>query len=328
MRDAMSRAVVGDDVFGDDPTVNALQVQVAHLLGKASALLVPSGTMANQLAIRAHTRHGDEMIAHRRSHIYNYESGAAAALAGVTIRTLDSDDGSLDPDAVASSVHSGDDPHYAPTALLCFEDTHNACGGRVISATNVEHVVSLARAAGLATHLDGARLWNASLASGRPLRELAAPFDTVSVCLSKGLGAPVGSLLVGDEAAIGRAHRFRKMYGGGMRQAGILAAAGRFALDEQLQRMVHDHRRAAELASHLASLAAVRITPKHVETNLVFFEVEPEHPRIVAGDLVDRLRERGIAITGSGHRYRLVTHLDVTDRDVAKVCEALSALLS
>lgn len=323
MRDAMHAAPVGDDVFGDDPTINALQERAAELLGKERALFVPSGTMANQLAIRAQTRHGDEIVLHDKAHIYNYEGGAAAALAGVSMRTFDTSDGSL-PTGIRAHLHLNDDPHFAPTSLVCFENTNNGCGGVIVPQDNVEAVAAAARAAAdeagkpMRLHLDGARLFNAAVGAGTDVRTLAAPFDTVSVCLSKGLGAPVGSLLAGDAATIARAYRFRKMYGGGMRQAGVLAAAGLHALEHHVDRLADDHARARKLALALSEIDGVTVDLDRAQTNLVYFDLDGEHPLAswYSGDtpmVVQRLAERGVLVVGSPARLRAVTHLDIDD---------------
>jgi threonine aldolase len=323
MREAMARAEVGDDVFGDDPTVNALQERVASLLGKEAALFVPSGTMANQVALRAQSSHGDEIILHREAHIFEHESGATAALAGLSMRTFDTPDGTL-PEEIEPHLHLSDDPHMAPTTIVAWENTQNGCGGVVVPQSNIEAVTSRARGAAnnagrtIRFHLDGARLMNAAVRSGQSAAELASPFDTVSLCLSKGLGAPVGSLVAGDAKSIGRAWRFRKMYGGGMRQVGILAAAGLYALDHHVDRLAEDHRRARRLAEALARHPDVHIDLERVHTNLVYFSLAPDHPLAAHGAdgvpaLVGRLAERGVQITGDATRMRAVTHLDVDD---------------
>ena len=298
----------------DDPSVLALERFAAARLGKEAALYVPTGTMANQIALRLHCRHGDELVAHRRCHIFNYETGAAAALAGVQVRTIDSDDGSMTPEAVAAQLRISDDVHVANTGMIAFENTHNACGGRVLDQALVQASVAVAKAQGVAAHLDGARLANAAAASGRSLAELAAPFDTVSLCLSKGLGAPVGSVLAGDNHSMARALRFRKMYGGGMRQAGVIAAAGLYALEHQAQRLVDDHRRARRLAEALDGLAGVTADPP--ETNLVYFTLAQDHP-LSDDELLAALRSRGVALHG-GATVSAVLHLDVDDDDLLR----------
>lgn len=327
MKEAMIRAPLGDDVFGDDPTVNLLQERVADLLGKEAALFVPSGTMANQLALRAHTQTGDEIIAHARCHILNYESGAAAALAGVQIRPVDSEDGSLPVAAVEALVHQTDDPHYAPTTLITFENTHNGCGGCVVPPANVEAVTTLARTRGIATHLDGARLFNAAIASGTAVGRLAQAFDTVSVCFSKGLGAPVGSCLAGSAGAIARAFRFRKMYGGAMRQAGVLAAAALHAVDHHVGRLADDHRRARRLAEALSGLG-FELDLARVHSNIVYFALPAGHALATADvGLVARLAAAGVLITGGTERMRAVLHLDVDDVGLERAIAAFERVL-
>jgi len=307
MREAMAKAEVGDDVHGEDPSVNRLQERVAALLGKEAALFFPSGTMANQAALRVHTRPGDVVIASRDAHILKYEAGAASALSGLQIKTIGSG-GGFEPEEVRAALHPGD-VHFAPTTLLAVENTHNAAGGRVFRPEPLERATRAAREAGLALHCDGARLWNAAIALGLPPAALAAPFDTVSVCLSKGLGAPVGSLVAGSHALVGKLRRVRKMLGGGMRQAGVLAAAGLFALDHQLARLTEDHDNAVRLASGLAEAGlGVEGTP---ETNIVMFRVADD------GAFQREARERGVLLgRADPGRLRAVTHLDVTRSDV------------
>lgn len=330
MRAAMANAVVGDDVFGDDPTVQALERQVAQLVGKQAGLFVPSGTMANQLAIRVHCRSGDEAIVHSGCHIFNYEGGAAAALWGVTLRSLASPDGTLPVGQVAAALHTEFDHHLAPTRLVCFENTHNGCGGVVVDPANVAAVAALVRPHGIAMHLDGARLANAAVASGRSLAELAAPFDTVSLCLSKGLGAPVGSVLSGSAEAIARARHWRKRLGGGMRQVGVLAAAGLFALDHNLTRLADDHRRARRLAQAIDAQETLCVDLAKVQTNLVFFDVAPSALRgrtigEVRVELTQKLRERGLWVSGGTARLRAVTHLDVDDAAIERASAIVAA---
>lgn len=328
MREAMATAAVGDDVFGDDPTINRLEERVVDLLGKEAALFVPSGTMANQLALRAHTRSGDEVLLHARAHIFNYESGAAAALSGVTCRPISSDDGTLPLDVLRANIHEGDDPHYAPSRLVCLENTHNACGGRVLPADHVSRVIALAHDHNLLVHLDGARLWNAAVASGRSMAELTQGFDSVSLCFSKGLGAPVGSVLVGGAEFIGRAHRFRKMFGGGMRQGGIIAAGALHALDHHVDRLEEDHRRAVILADALAHIPGVELDPGAVQTNLVYFALAEDHPLVHRpGGATVALREHGLGITGAGRSYRAVLHLDIDDQALNEAIAILRRIL-
>lgn len=329
MRDAMAHAEVGDDVFGDDPNILALQSEVAALFEREAALFVPSGTMANQLAVRAWCQPGDEIVLHAKSHIYNYESGAAAALSGVTARTVHSDDGTMPVAQVRAALHTTTDPHFAPTGLVAMENTHNACGGRVVSLEHMAEVRAVAAEAGLPTHLDGARLWNAAVALGVSPARVAEGFGTVSVCFSKGLGAPVGSCLVGDRDRIARAWRFRKMFGGGMRQAGILAAAARHALTHHLARLADDHRRARRVAETLAAVPGVHVDVAAIDTNLVYFDLAEGHPLSgPTGDAREALEAAGIGITGAGRRYRAALHLDVDDAAVDRALATMTEVLA
>ncbi|MEC7949184.1 MAG: GntG family PLP-dependent aldolase [Myxococcota bacterium] len=317
MRRAIADAIVGDDVLGDDPTVQRLEAMVAERLGKEAALFTPSGTMANQLAIRCHTRPGDEILVEAGAHPFNYEAAGAAMISGVQIRTQAGERGMLDPEAVATAFHP-DDPHYAPLKLVCVEDTANRGGGTVWPLERLDAVSAAARAGGAATHLDGARFFNAVVASGIPAARRAQGYDTVSVCLSKGLGAPVGSLLAGDRALIHVARRMRKALGGGMRQAGILAAAGVHAIEQHIDRLADDHARALQLVEGLRSFGYSAATP---DTNMVYVTV-PD-----GGHWVSSLAERGIRTLAVGpDELRLVTHLDVDDSGIAKTLDAFEAL--
>jgi threonine aldolase len=308
MREAMARADVGDDVYGEDATVNRLQETVAALLGKEAALFVPSGTMANQVALRSLTEPGDAAIAPRDAHIQLFEGGAGAALSGVQFTSIGAD-GVFSADELRAAVHPADD-HFARTRVVCVENTHNRSGGRIFPLEPLRAVAEAARSRGLRLHLDGARIWNAVEASGIAAAQWAAPFDTVSCCLSKGLGAPVGSLVAGSAELVLRAHRFRKMFGGGMRQAGILAAAGLFALEHQRKRLADDHANARRLAAGLAELSEIELaTPP--ETNIVIFRCRN------AERLRQRLRARGVWIgLVSSDTLRAVTHLDVSRADI------------
>ncbi|HVN84841.1 MAG TPA: low-specificity L-threonine aldolase [Candidatus Binatia bacterium] len=314
MRAAMAAAEVGDDVYGEDPTVNRLQAMAAARLGKEAAILVPSGTMANQCAIRALTHHGDVLLAGEGAHILKYESGGAAAISGVQIKTVGAG-GLFGAGDVRAALHPGDH-HYAPVTAVGLENTHNTAGGRVFSFDRVQAIAATAREHALKMHLDGARLFNAAIASGISAAQWAAPFDTVSFCLSKGLGAPVGSLVCGSAALIDRVHRIRKMLGGGMRQAGILAAAGIYALEHHVERLAEDHANARRLADGLARLGFTVGPPP--ETNIVLFRV---------GDalaLWRALHERHVLMNPmSADVFRAVTHLDVS---VGDIDEALSRI--
>lgn len=324
MRAAMARAALGDDVFGDDPTVNLLQDRAAALLGKDAALLVPSGTMGNQVALRSHTEPGDEIIVESNSHIFLYEGGGFAALSGLSARCVDGTAGVMSPADVRAAVRPpGGLSHYPNSALLCVENTANRAGGTVVPLVRCRELGLLAREEGLAYHLDGARMFNASAAMGIEPAELAAPFDSISFCLSKGLGCPIGSLLVGSHEFIARAHRFRKMFGGGMRQAGVLAAAGLYALDHHIERLVEDHRRARVLGEGLASVPGFYVERERLVTNMVYAGIDEELGS--ASELVAWLADAGVLTTAvSGSSVRFVTHLDVDDAGVQQTLDACS----
>ncbi len=312
MRDAMHAAPVGDDVFGDDPSVNALQERIAALLGKQAALFVPTGTQSNLVAIMSHCGRGDEYIVGQMAHTYRWEGGGAAVLGSVQPQPLaQQTDGSIALDDIEAAIKP-DDAHFARSRLLTLENT---IGGKVLPLPYLAAARALADRRGLATHLDGARLFNATVACGVPAGEIARHFDTVSVCFSKGLGAPVGSALVGSREFIARAHRWRKMVGGGMRQAGVLAAGALHALDHHVERLADDHRRAARLAEGLAAIPGVRIA-EPPQTNIVFVDVTGEG----ASTLVPHLKSHGVLATGSLYgstqRLRFVTHLDVDDAGI------------
>jgi threonine aldolase len=317
MREAMLNAALGDDVYGEDPSVIELQLRTAELLGKESALFVPSGTMGNQIALLVHTRQGDEVVIGEGAHVAFYESGAGAALAGVQFAQAGAG-GLFDAGELAAVVKPKADYHPR-TSLVCLENTHNRAGGRVFPQEMAARVVQRARELGLAAHLDGARLWHAALATGQSEAALARPFDTVNVCFSKGLGAPVGSALVGSRDAIGAARRYRKMLGGGMRQAGILAAGALFALEQQRARLTLDHAAAAELGRALATVSGVRVvTP---ETNIVSFAV----PGVDATRVVHAAKARGVLINATGpDALRAVLHLDVSSDQAKMAADRLS----
>lgn len=317
---AMTTAEVGDDVFGDDPTVNRLQAVVAELLGKESALFVPSGTMGNQLALKAQTSPGDQILLEDGAHIYRYEAGAPAVLSGLTLTCIDSPRGWLDWEQIAPAINP-DNVHCPPPRVVCLENTHNRAGGIVFPQETMAEISEKARALGLRVHLDGARLWHAHVATGLSLADLAAPVDTVSVCFSKGLGAPVGSVLAGDAVTITRAHRFRKMWGGAMRQVGVLAAACLYALENNLERLAEDHRHAGWLADGLDHPALKVNHP--VDTNIVIIDVQ-DPGRDQA--LLDHLEREGILGIGFGPgRVRLVPNLDVSAEDIHRTLAALNA---
>jgi threonine aldolase len=314
MREAMARAEVGDDVFGDDPTVKELEAETAAVLGKEAALYTPSGTMANQLAIRGHTEPGDEILVEANAHLYYYESGGPAVLSGVMCRCLNGQRGIFSGAEVEAALRPPDQ-HFPRTRLVCVENTHNRGGGKIWPLERVQEVAAAARKHGLLLHLDGARLWNASVAAGIPERDYAAHFDTASVCFSKGLGAPVGSALAGPRTFIERVRRFRKMFGGGMRQAGIIAAGALFALRNLRDRLAEDHANAKALASGLASVAGLETHPAEVETNMVLIRARA----IPAQQLVQDLRARGILVLATGpDLIRAVTNLMVSAEDIQR----------
>lgn len=319
MREAMAQAEVGDDVFGEDPTVNRLQETVAERLGKEAALFVPSGVMGNQVALKVHTQPGDEVIVERQSHVFNHESGAPGMLSGVQLSVQDGQRGVLEPEQVARAVRAG---YYweAPSRLVWLENTVNKAGGVIYPLETTHAIAEVVREHGLAFHLDGARLWNASVATGIAEHELAAPFDTVSVCLSKGLGAPVGSVLAGSNALIEQAHRYRKLFGGGMRQVGILAAAGLYALEHHRDRLADDHANARALAEGIAEFATFSVDLDTVQTNIVMFDVRG----ITVTSVLETLRASAIHMIPFGPAtIRATTHLDVSAEDIAQVLEVM-----
>jgi threonine aldolase len=325
MRKAMAEAEVGDDVFGEDPTVNILQEKVANLLGKEAALFVPSGTMANQLSIKSHTQPGDEVIIESSSHPYNFEGGAGAALSGVQFQCLGGVRGVLDASQIEEAIRPVDH-HFAVTRLVCLENTHNRGGGSIYPLEKMAEIYRLAKSKGLLVHLDGARFWNASVATGIKPNEYAQWADSVSVCLSKGLGAPIGSLVTGSKPFIDRVHRFRKMFGGGMRQVGIIAAAGIYALDHHLERLKEDHQNAKRLGVGLKEFKGVSIDPRHVETNIVIFDVG--NSRMTAAQVAEAMKKEGILIHAFGKtQIRLVTHLDVSAEDIEKALKSFERVL-
>ena len=319
MRKAMFEAQVGDDVFGDDPSVNRLESVAAELLGKEAALFVPSGTMANQIAIAVHTRPGDEVIVEVGAHPFNYEAGGAAVISGGQLSPIAGKNGILEAAAVDAAIRPPN-VHHTPATLLCIEDTHNRGGGAVHPLERLDELTALAKKRGLATHLDGARLWNAVVASGIPAARRAQGFDTVSFCLSKGLGCPVGSLLCGPAPLIDRGRRVRKLLGGGMRQVGYLAAAGLYALDHHIERLADDHRRARELSM---GLMLAQIDVKLPPTTHIYLDVADAYAVRAA------LHTSGILVHAvSTTRLRLVTHLDFVDADVEAVIRAFDKLPS
>jgi threonine aldolase len=324
MREAIARAEVGDDVFGDDPTVQALEGRVATLTAKPAALFVPSGTMGNQLAVAVHTRPGDRVVLEAESHIFLYEQAGVAANSGCLAHILPAERGVLAPAVLAAALDEDpEDDHIARAALLCLENTHNRHGGAIVPFERLSAAVAAARERSLAVHLDGARLWNASVATGVPLRDWAAPFDTVMMCFSKGLGAPVGSILVGSADTVRRARRIRKRWGGGMRQAGILAAACLYALDHHVERLAEDHRRARALAAGWRAVPGVRVPEP--DTNIVL--VDLEDPALERAAVLATLESQGVRTIGFGpRRIRAITHLDVDDAGIARAIEVFQSV--
>jgi threonine aldolase len=320
MRRAMAEAVVGDDVFGEDPTVQELEEAAARLFRREAALFVPSGCMGNQIAARLHTRPGEEVVVEAASHTFDWELAGLAALSGVQARPLRGERGCLDPDEVRATLRPAGG--FRPRCgLLCVENTHNFHGGAVVPIERLRALCAVARDRGARVHLDGARLWNAAVATGTPLPAYGEVADTIMVCLSKGLGAPVGSLLVGDREAVVRAREVRKLLGGGMRQAGILAAAGLVALRDHLGRLVEDHRRARALADGVAAAGATLPTGAP-DTNIVLVAV----PGRDAARTCEAMRSRGVlALPAGPDRIRFVTHLDVDDEDVGRAIDAFRA---
>ena len=314
MREAMANAEVGDDVYGEDPSVNRLEQMAAALLGKDAGLFVPSGVMGNQLSICLHTRPGDEIIVESTSHLIRYEGGSASSLSGVQLTCVPGRRGILAVEQVKAAIRKAD-VHNPPTTLLCLEQTHNCGGGSVYPLSRIQELAELARSHQLAIHLDGARLFNAVVATGISAKDYAQSFDTVSFCLSKALGAPVGSIIVSDNERIRKLRRIRKMFGGGMRQAGILAAAGIYALENHIARLGEDHQHAQRLAKILTTISKVRCQPSEVETNMILFQVEDEVR--TTEEILAQCREAGVLLNAVGDRaFRLVTHLDVSTDDI------------
>jgi threonine aldolase len=323
MREAIASAVVGDDVYGDDPTVNSLEERVAGLFGKEAGLFCPTGSLANQLLIRQLVKPGDELLTEERAHIVRAELGAGAVFSGITTRTWSSERGLLNAQTPLALAHEDAGPYLVSTAAIAIENTHNFGGGTVQPISEIEKLSTQARARGIAMHLDGARIWNAHIATGTPLHEFGRHFDTISVCLSKGLGAPIGSISLGSKELIGQARIWRKRYGAGMRQVGLMAAAGHYALDNNLERLADDHRRAKKIAVALSAHDSSLIDPATVETNIVGLDLT--QCGITAAELAERARSAGLLIGALGKTYaRLVTHLDFDD---AQTDEAIAILI-
>jgi len=331
MREAMAAAVVGDDVLGDDPTVIELQNRIAEMLGKEAALFVPSGTMSNAVAIKSQTKPGDEIVTHRKSHIYMYEAGGYAVLAGCSISLVEGEMGQMSPEDVQRAIRkvAGSDSHYPECTLICVENTANVGGGSIYNQETLDAICEVAHKNDCRAHMDGARMFNAVVASGTDPARMVRDFDTISICLSKGLGAPIGSVLVGDAATIAEAHRWRKMFGGGMRQSGILAAAGLYALENNIDRLGEDHARARRLAEALDAMEAYSIDLGAVQSNMVYINCKKDG----AKNLVNSLAEQGVDVLdleqgvdyGDISTVRAVVHLHITDEDVDRVIAAFDA---
>jgi threonine aldolase len=321
MRRAMMEAEVGDDVYGEDPTVNVLERRAAEIAGKEAALFVPTGTMGNTIAVKLHTRHGEEVICDSRAHVMNYELSMMAWFSGCIARPIHTSDGILDWERIAREIRPFG-PHWAPTGLIEIENTNNLAGGTVYPLQTIQEICDKAHARGLKVHMDGARVFNAAEACGKPVREIVAKVDTVMFCLSKALGAPVGSMLAGTAEAIAQGRLYRKRLGGGMRQAGVLAAAGLIALEQSPRHLAEDHRNARMMAQGLARIPGVQVDPAKVQTNIVIFDVSATG--LTAQEVSARLKERGVLINAvNASLMRLVTHYDV-DREGCEL--ALAAL--
>ena len=323
MRRAMFEAELGDDVYRDDPTVIALEEKAAAMLGKQAGLLVTSGTQGNLVSLLSQAGRGDQVLIGDKSHIYKYEAGAASVLGGLFLHPLTNrDDGTLDPDDILGGVSPRDD-HFAPTRLLAIENTHNVAGGKPLDTAQTQRMADVAHGKGLKVHLDGARLFNAAVVLNQAAADLAAPADSLSFCLSKGLSCPVGSVVVGESDFIEEARRWRKMLGGGMRQAGVIAAAGIYALDHMIERLAEDHENARRLAYRLAEVQGIILDPETVHTNIIFFSIEANKSR----ELAKGLRTRGILIDSEKKLVRMVTHYGISREDIDYLLKSVSEVM-
>jgi threonine aldolase len=313
MRQAITEAEVGDDVYGEDRTVNKLQDKIAGMFGKEAALFVPSGVMGNQICVRTHTNHGDEIIMDEDAHIFVYENAAAAALSGVNIITVPNSNGLITAEQIKKAIRPK--AYYLPkTKLICLENTHGRSGGTIFPIDEIKRINAVAKESNIKMHLDGARIWNASVASGIALSEYAKYFDSISVCLSKGLGAPVGSVIIGSADFIEQARVFRKMFGGGMRQVGILAAAGLYAIENNMKRLADDHKKAKKLGEAISKLKTFQIDLNLVQTNMVIAEIVDG---VSQDEVLNKLRSNGLLLTPERHNcIRAVSHLDVSFEDI------------
>lgn len=322
MRRAMAAAEVGDDVYGEDPTLNRLEELAAAKVGKEAALFVPTGTMGNQIGVMTHTQRGDEVVLEAEAHIFYYEVAGLAVLAGVQARTVHGNGGVMDPTDVDAAIR-GENIHYPHTSLVCLENTHNRAGGAVLPQANIDAICAVAHARGAAVHMDGARLFNAAVASGVDAARIVRDVDTVQFCLSKGLAAPVGSILAGSRDYIVRARKNRKLLGGGMRQAGVLGAAGILALTTMVDRLADDHANAKFLAEGITNIPGLHIDPALVETNIL--QVEVRLPGVSAAEFAARLTKAGVKCNATGPaKFRLVTHKDVSRNDIVAALEIIN----
>jgi len=324
MRKAMAEAVVGDDVLGDDPTVQKLEALSAELLGKEAALFVPSGTMGNSIAVKVWTRELDEVIVEERSHIYNMESTHMTFIARIMPRPLPSNRGAMDPDLVEKNIRKPS-VHFPRTSLICIENTHNNWSGTVVPLENLKALREIADKHGIKIHFDGARVFNACHASGVSIKDYAAIGDSLMFCLSKGLSAPVGSMLTGPQEFIDEARRVRKALGGGMRQLGVLAAPGILALTEMRERLVEDHQRAKRLAKAIATIPGIELNPDLIQTNIIIFDLN--HPRLTIPEFLDELKKRRVLALPTRGGIRFVTHKDIDDRDIDRAISAFAEIL-
>ena len=325
MRKIMSSAIVGDDVLGDDSTVNELQEYIARILGKEAALFVPSGTMSNAIAIKSQTKPGDEIVTHKKSHIYLYEGGGYASLAGCSVSLVGGDKGIMSPEDVKSAIRKseGSQSHYPNCSLICVENTANMGGGSLYPIDVLDSICQIAHDNNCRAHLDGARLFNATVASNIRPDRMVQNFDTISICLSKGLGSPVGSLLVGDSKTIAEAHRWRKIFGGGMRQSGILAAAGLYALKNNIDRLHEDHSRAFKLAKSVNSMNGFEVDISSVQSNMAYITCQNKS----ASTVVSELGNLGIDVLSINEDVvRAVTHLHITDEDISRTIDAFKTI--
>jgi threonine aldolase len=326
MRQAMAEAEVGDAVIDVDPTTNELEERTAAMLGKEAALFMPSGSMTNQIGIRVHCQPGDEFLCDYNAHIYVYEQGAFAQLSGLVAHTIHGRDGILNVEQLSSCVRVGND-HTVRTRLVCLENTHNRGSGRIFPLADIQAIGDWARKQQLGMHLDGARLWNAVAATGISEKTWSEAFDSVSVCFSKGLGAPVGSCLAGSAEFILKAKRARKLFGGGMRQSGLLAAAALYALDHHRERLVEDHRNARKLAETVQKCHGLKLVPESIDTNIVIFAIDPSIG--TAPEFIAKLQSRGVnAMATSNRNVRMVTHLDVSSDQIDEACDAIRYALN